>query len=111
MAAIDIERLLFSLRDSIHLQHLNSTTHNEHLILGDLYNSLSENLDRALEIYISYGNSVALDAVDIVQIDKEQLNVSRKMLNDYIKTVEQEDYKTVLIDILANISKAIYLLK
>lgn len=115
MAAVDIIQTLFSLRDSSHLTHLKAKDYSTHLIFGELYDSLSEDIDRVAELWLSYNQDISLTAVGVNYLSTEDVARYRDMIHTYVNTVvkhklDKEDLKTALFDTVEHISKAVYLL-
>lgn len=98
---------LFSLRSSVHFTHLTSNGFIEHEILGELYEALNETIDKAIELDFSYTEYPQIAEAITKRVSVSTLKNYRNRLSVIIED-KPDEVKHAVIDVLENISMAIY---
>lgn len=102
--------ILFQARNNIHFTHL-LTDYNSHVILGGLYESFSDLVDRLAELQIGYYSDIKdLSPAKIEFLDVDDLEIYQNLFDNQAKKEEKEDLANALAEAVEVFSKAIYLL-
>jgi len=113
---MDIISALISIKISIQLYHWSTPYVNKHVISGKLYKKLDEHLDKFVESFNSYYDTVPIEGnIPLIEYDDKDFAI---LLLNFVKFLDQGKNNltptaliTIIDEIIIDIQQALFLLR